>query len=134
MANRYPLEDVELGNNKTVKCVTTKFNGRKIFEFRGIKYGKPPVGDMRFKVRNEHLVLFILRIVSFVFEYLCFRNLRRRRARTPWTLRFSPDRAPAWSPSPAKCLCPSTSRTATKIQRPCLLSRTACTSTSSPGM
>lgn len=33
----------------------TLLNKREFFSFRGIRYARPPIGELRFKVSNQHL-------------------------------------------------------------------------------
>lgn len=41
------------------KEITTR-SGRKVFGFLGVPYAAPPIGDLRFKVRNNNIMPFLI--------------------------------------------------------------------------
>lgn len=53
--------DIEPGT-LTGKEITTR-SGRTVFGFLGVPYAAPPIGDLRFKVRNNNFGILNLKIL-----------------------------------------------------------------------
>lgn len=50
---------VEINDGKLKGKLKKTFDGQQVYAFLGIPYGKPPIGELRFKVMSENTVLFI---------------------------------------------------------------------------
>lgn len=57
-----PLVTAPIG--KIRGSIFTSRLGRKIYSFRGIRYGEPPVGEQRFQVRNFVFSLLLYAVIN----------------------------------------------------------------------